>query len=591
MSSDATNTKPKSPGGRPGVDAVSDMLQQPHHGTSGELPPTDPVGTTPMVVAIEKIVSYDNNPRSAENAMYDDIKASISANGLQQPLVITRRPGDEHYMIRAGGNTRLTVVKDLHAETNDPRFAQVNVLFEPWVSESDTLTAHLIENDTRGDLIFIDRAIAISKLKQLLETEIGKTLSQNALSKALAERGYKLSQSLISQMTYALDVLLPVIPTALNTGMGKPQIEKLRTLDKAARKLWLHHNDSEEAGFDVLWAGVLGGCDGDVWHYDECRSGLETNLSEQLPLSIHQTKLDLATALAGRPLGQTTQAKPLHTPPIDTANNDGDGQSSNQRDDDTIDWVDSSNNGASNDGGNSPAAPFTLVKPDNETPDDSGNGNVADDDPTWPPVVNEGDEDEHPLDDNGSSSSVAPTPTTPQNTSSDVDPRPPVTETPTTTDDLPVDLKSLRGRAYTLAAKIAQRHHMNDLLAASPSWGFGYLLNDILTQTPERKAMTQGDLATSVFIWWQLAACAEMTVDEIDAIAERLPQGKLREALEAANLGILAANGMVIEPGLQGAYFWAQLPQSSLDDLFNLIATYRAMKNLIDTKGLDIWGD
>lgn len=593
MSTDKDNQGGGGKGKRPDQAAITTMLQTPHHGKSGDLAPADPISTTPMVLPLAQIDLYDNNPRSAANAMYDDIKASIEANGLHQPLVITRRPGEANYMIRAGGNTRLAVVKDLYANNNDVRFAQVNCVFEPWVSESDTLTAHLIENDTRGDLIFIDRAIAVMKLKQMLEEESGKTLSQRELSKRLAELGYRLSHSLISQMAYALDVLLPAMPMALNTGMGRPQIEKLRSLDKASRTVWLHHSATDDdTGYEILWAGVLSDNDSDNWQYDACRRQLETMLAEALDQALHAMKLDMATALAGKSLDDSaSQNRSVTT----TTGDDG------QRDANTVDWVDD----ATSEGVNNTQTPADPATIDTHQPDNDLDGRSDDDDPTWPPVVDD-DEDDIPLDDDdslsgdtGSAPATVTTPLTPPSNTRDtgsesVKPRPSVTSTKPLTAELPPDLKSLRGRAYTLAAKIAQRHHISDLLDTSPSWGFGYLLKDILTRTPERTAMMQGgnftaEYFTTVWVWWQLAACAEMTAGEIDAIAERLPDGKLREALESANLGVLEDNGMIMEPGLQGLHLWAQLPPNSLQDLFDLIATYRAMKDLIDTKGLDVW--
>jgi len=592
MNTDKDNQGGGGKGKRPDQAAITTMLQTPHHGKSGDLAPADPISTTPMVLPLAQIDLYDNNPRSAANAMYDDIKTSIEANGLHQPLVITRRPGEANYMIRAGGNTRLAVVKDLYANNNDSRFAQVNCVFEPWVSESDTLTAHLIENDTRGDLIFIDRAKAVAQLKQLLEEESGKALSQRELSKVLAEQGYRISHSLISQMNYALETLLPAMPTALNTGLGKHQIEKLRSLDKAGRNVWLHHSATDnDTGYEVLWAGVLSDSDGDDWQYDACRRQLEVMLAEACDQPASQIKLDLNTALAGRSLADNRDDGSV----TGTTGDDG------QRDANTVDWVDDAASKGVNDT-QTPADPATIHthQPDNDL--DEGAGNT---DPTWPPVVDD-DEDDIPLDDDDSLSgdtgltpAALMTPITPPSNTRDtgsesVKPRPPVTSTKPLTTELPPDLKSLRGRAYTLAAKIAQRHHISDLLEASPSWGFGYLLKDILTRTPERTTMIRdghftAEYFTTVWVWWQLAACAEMTAGEIDAIAERLPGGKLREALETANLGVLEDNGMIMEPGLQGLHLWAQLPPNSLQDLIDLIMTYRAMKDLIDAKGLDVW--
>ncbi len=140
--------------------------------------PTDPLdpqpveagdASVPLVVDIARIQPYERNPRHGRNPEYDRIKDSIRSNGLDQPLVITQRPGDTDYIVHAGGNTRLLILKELFAETADARLSQVPCLFRPWRRESDVLLAHLRENDLRGSLTFIDKARAIHDAKQSLD--------------------------------------------------------------------------------------------------------------------------------------------------------------------------------------------------------------------------------------------------------------------------------------------------------------------------------------------------------------------------------------------------------------------------------------
>jgi ParB family protein of integrating conjugative element (PFGI_1 class) len=138
------------------------MLQEGHFGSPRELPTADPVAVTQLVVEIDRILPYDRNPRRERNPLYDEIKESVRAQGgLNNPLTITRRPDDTYYMVESGGNTRLQILKELWQEMHDERFHRIHCLFRPWVSEAHVLTAYLIENDKRGDLIFIDKALAI----------------------------------------------------------------------------------------------------------------------------------------------------------------------------------------------------------------------------------------------------------------------------------------------------------------------------------------------------------------------------------------------------------------------------------------------
>ncbi len=106
----------------------------------------------PSTVAITNIQPYERNPRQGRNPEYDRIKDSIRSQGLDQPLVITRRPGSTDYIVFAGGNTRLLVLKELYEETGEEKFARVPCVIRAWQRESDVLLAHLRENDLRGSL-------------------------------------------------------------------------------------------------------------------------------------------------------------------------------------------------------------------------------------------------------------------------------------------------------------------------------------------------------------------------------------------------------------------------------------------------------
>lgn len=81
------------------------------------------VGDTPMVVTLEQLQPYELNPRVVRNPLYDDIKASIRERGLDQSPAITRRPNERHFIIRNGGNTRLSILGELWQETREERFS------------------------------------------------------------------------------------------------------------------------------------------------------------------------------------------------------------------------------------------------------------------------------------------------------------------------------------------------------------------------------------------------------------------------------------------------------------------------------------
>ena len=164
-------------------------------GPSALTPSAHPVTDQLMELEVDTIRPYDHNPRHGDNPEYQRIKASVLAEGLDQPLVVTRRPGEKAYMLQAGGNTRLRVLQELYAETGDERFARATCLYRPWTREMDVLLAHLRENDLRSDLTFLDKALAVRDARRLLQEEQdGEGVTQTQLSTTLRECGYALGQ-------------------------------------------------------------------------------------------------------------------------------------------------------------------------------------------------------------------------------------------------------------------------------------------------------------------------------------------------------------------------------------------------------------
>ena len=258
------------------------------------LAPSDPVISMPMKVDIRQIELYDRNPRRSQNSAYEDIKESVRAQGLKQPLVITRRPGAERYMLKHGGNTRLTVLKELHAETGDRRFQQADCVFEPWQGETDVLVSHIVENEVRGSLTFIDKARAVREAAAMFEADTGNKLSLRQLSDALRERGFRISAGMISKCFYALDTLLQAIPMALDTGIGKPQIEKLRQLQTGAKQVWDNHRLGTSEMFEAVFVEALAQADSETWNHENAWRSVEVALAQRAsePLNRIAAELD-----------------------------------------------------------------------------------------------------------------------------------------------------------------------------------------------------------------------------------------------------------------------------------------------------------
>ena len=178
----------------PGVDTGTVTPEE------SSLTPTAPSDGGVTVLRITDIQPYEKNPRHAANPLFDTIKASIRQRGMDAPLKVTRRPGATHYVVAAGGNTRLLAQLQLWQETADPRFETVPVVIKAWRSESDVLAGHLIENEQRSDLTFWDKARGVVALKAELEQERAAALSLRQWESALADLGLPIGKNVLSTL-------------------------------------------------------------------------------------------------------------------------------------------------------------------------------------------------------------------------------------------------------------------------------------------------------------------------------------------------------------------------------------------------------
>ncbi len=273
---------------------ITEKLHQDHFPRGPELGQlSDPLTDTPMLVTLEQLRPYEHNPRFIRNPLYDDIKASIRERGLDQPPPITRRPGETYFIIRNGGNTRLAILGELWQETRDERFFRIHCLFRPWNNEITTLLGHLAESDLHGQLTFIERALAVAKLKTMLEPD-GATLSQRELARRLAAGGYPISQSHISRMFDTLEHLLPAIPQTLYAGLGKPKIERLITLRSQAEQTWNRY-PTDAIAFREFWLDTLGQFDANPESFDleQIQDELLERMSRLLGQSYRMLALEL----------------------------------------------------------------------------------------------------------------------------------------------------------------------------------------------------------------------------------------------------------------------------------------------------------
>jgi len=520
-------------------------------------PPPAPDGHDKEVLLrlpLDRIKPYGRNPRRSPHPQYARLKASMRADGMGQPLVVTQCPGDQDYTVGAGGNTRLQILRELHEETGEKRFSEALCVCRPWTGEASVLLAHLKENDLRGDLTFLDKAVAVREARELLEEELGKgRLTQTRVAELLQERGYSLSQGLISQMAYAVERLLPLLPNALHSGLGRPQVERLRQLDKAFRGLWLERSIDTEAEVEETLATLCRRYDGPELDFDGLRRALEAEVAQRGEISLHAVHLDLQSRL-GRSGPEDVKKESL-----------------------------ASGAGPSNALPSQGASPRAPVSTDSSAPEPRVNGPQASE-PRSPEKG--GRAFEEPTDAGAQELPSAERRQTPA---------PAVSTEPTGSDasapesTAPKDLKSLRARAWTLASRLAQRNGLSELIQPLAGEGLGFLLTDV----PDPALVDQLDedaLAQVSMVWWQLAAACELTVAPVARLLPRLTEGSvLHRTLEDQDAGLLFSSVWTLDPGHIGYRLWRRLDEPAWRDLLALMETYRALHRLADSTGQTLW--
>ena len=485
------------------------------------------------ILDVRYIKPYERNPRRSKNPEYDRIKDSIRTNGLDQPLVVTQRPRATDYIVHAGGNTRLLVLKELLDETSDARFARVPCLFRSWRRESDVLLAHLRENDLRGSLTYIDKARAVHDAKQLLEKELGlKKISQRKLEIELRNMGFRISDSGICLMAYAVETLLDLIPLALDSGIGRRHVGRIRALERAAAELWQQFCSGSESAFDEVFAVLCRRYDAPDWDTDVLQGAIETEIAEEAETSIHTIRVALDAELKGREV-VVPEFVPIKEPPTPIRRSDSEGGAV------VSEGHDDHGETGLNPVGEAPVAPTEApIQPQDDSDDPTANASDS-------------------LIDTGHSR--------------------------------PTDLKSLRGRAWALAARLAQRNGIGDLVIPLSGKGLGFVLRDV----PDPVLADQLDedaLAQVCMLWWQLAACSEMTFAPIESIVPILEADSvLRRALEDQDAELLFNSIWTLDPGHTGYRLWRPLHDRDWRDLLNLMDTYRSIRHLAAETGTLIW--
>ncbi|WP_019559102.1 ParB family protein [Thioalkalivibrio sp. ALE12] len=496
-----------------------------------ELPPGDPLTVTQMVLEIDRIRPYDGNPRRQRNPQYDEIKASIRAQKrLNNAIEVTRRPDDDLYMVRAGGNTRLQILQELYEETGDEAYRKVHVLFHPWTSDQDVLGAHLIENEMRGTMTLIDRALAVDRLREMFEASAGESLSRKELQRRLQEVGYTASLPLLRRFEYAAKTLLPCIPQALYGGLGGQAIEKLRDLHRSAHAVGESHGHTQDA-VDMVFEDSLAATDAPDWDPGAARQELERRLAEELSLDLRTVRMELDTPPTQDPEGTTD---PANMPPDGTPGAMG-----------------------------QPAPPVQDAPPAGTPGASPGRSGAATD-----PVIGDGAGE-------GDPPPAAPPVTAPTEPAPTPGPAPTVAE--------------LRDRIYTLARQIATRYHYADQIQPVDI-GYGYFI-DLPSETVEEAAARMNGVENDyrLWTWWLLFSWSQIALHP-DRVLQTAPTHRLASAIHRGDEEEVIARHIPEPPWRAlGGMVSSCLRDPDFGDFVALIQACRDLQHQADADDLDPW--
>jgi ParB family protein of integrating conjugative element (PFGI_1 class) len=201
-------------------------------------------------IKVDQVVAFEGNPRVQEYVEFDQFLAGIRARGLESLLAVTRRPGSKIYILARGGKSRLRALQIL-AKEDPKKWAEQDFLVVPYVSETDLLAAHLVENLERQDMCFWDTAASISRMYADLSTERNKAMSLREFEKALAERGVHIGLDAIHNMLFSVEQLHGLGPWKRHLA-GKHVSHTLRPRLIAIRALWDLHSDKSNESFNIM---------------------------------------------------------------------------------------------------------------------------------------------------------------------------------------------------------------------------------------------------------------------------------------------------------------------------------------------------
>lgn len=237
---------------------ITAMTKAANHKVLTPKAPSDIKVKSVIELNVNDVLIYDKNPRRRENLKYAEIKDSIRVRGVESALFVTKRPGSDCYMLAKGGKTRLRILQEL-AKEDPAKWSRHTFEEVPYVSESEILAAHLVENNSRSPICFWDLAEGISDLQAEIAREQGKPISLRTLPELLKAKGIEIKREVLMDAQFALEHLQALGPWQTNVGskhiryIFRPKLTGLQ-------KIWEFVSTTSSITFDDLKNKAIEAC-------------------------------------------------------------------------------------------------------------------------------------------------------------------------------------------------------------------------------------------------------------------------------------------------------------------------------------------
>lgn len=247
-----------------------------------ELLVSDAVELAEECISIDELRPLPYASQEAKEEDFEDLYESIKEEGLKLPFVVARQPDSKDYVLIAGGNSRLEVVRRLRRESRGSQYDEVSCVVLPWPGMSTAKLNHLITNDVVHTASFMERAKAILNfIDSNPDLPIDRSTSDREVSKFFKNNGFPLYRTTYGAMKYAVDHLDKFLPLSLATSLSTQDVKHIQKLEGNLKHSWTASGKSESE-FDQLFADIASSCDHEDLDYETLHNVLTEEISKDL---------------------------------------------------------------------------------------------------------------------------------------------------------------------------------------------------------------------------------------------------------------------------------------------------------------------